>query len=987
MPAQAVAAPAAPVANAIGYEIDMALMPEAAPAPIPPAAAPAEGTPAAQPLFVRIRVPLDAIESTPGQRDWSVLDALVQPHAAAGYGVILFAQGGSAPLPADEATWGAFLRELATRYAATVDLYQLEAIGPGAPARDAAYALKLASVTIRSADPGAQVALGDLDLDTEGTLGWIESLYAEGVAPYVDVLAARGEAVDAPLKAIMQLQDPAARIWRADRRVAVGIAAGGFLLRDYLESLRREAALTIFTLEFAPEGLPRLEGVLRRIRDLFTPGLTPLVESGRGTRITTAMGEEVRAASLRLYDPDAKRVLLAYDAGDQAVRGTQSVMVLDSVDVADPLLRDVAAGEQAAVAGWQKDTAAGVTRLALPLADYPLVLEYRRFTSPLYGQEERLEITEGRLPSVEEILAAHQAFQAAQDTLLVNLRAQARIDYHFKISASGSIDATILSAFFLDPNVGAEWEYQEFFVNGVKWRSDRIPEFPLPQPEQVLSLPLDLALDERYAYRLKGEEMLDPYDCWVVSFEPRAPGGTLYAGTVWIDKASHAKVQISSVQTGLASPVLSNEEKDSYRPVRGPDGLDRWLLARIEGQQIFTLAGANLVLIREIQFTDHVVNDQDFARLRAAAYAGSHQMLRETPAGPRYLENTPDGGRVVKPDLDPDNLFLVGGVFYTPSLDFPIPLAGIDYFNRNLGKRNLQANLFAAGPLVFGNLTDPALFGTPLVGSVDVGLMGFSFTDAPIVDDEEVEEESVDRTAQSLTLSLGFPFADFWKVEASFLSEYQVFAHDEDTASGFTIPQDTMVNALAARGEFNRDAWSVTGTIAFHERNDWQPWGDPLSPGFVPFDPDTRSYTRYAGSVTKEFYLPYNQKIRAAATMMGGASLDRFSAYQFSFFGNRLRGFGGAGFSFRQGAQAHAAYDFNLANLIRFQAAVDYARVKAIDEPGSVYDRFCGVGLSGQSIVGPNLIVRLDWGIALGSSVDEFRGDQEILLALLKLFR
>jgi hypothetical protein len=198
-----------------------------------------------------------------------------------------------------------------------------------------------------------------------------------------------------------------------------------------------------------------------------------------------------------------------------------------------------------------------------------------------------------------------------------------------------------------------------------------------------------------------------------------------------------------------------------------------------------------------------------------------------------------------------------------------------------------------------------------------------------------------------------------------------------------------MVNALRARGEFNRDAWNVTGIYTIFKRNDWEPWGftDPANPGFEPFDPDTRDYVRYEGTLAKEFYLPLGQKLRGAATVVGGANLDRFSAYQFSFFDNRLRGFGGAGFSYRQGATAQASYVFNLFELMRFGAAIDYARVKAIDQPGSIYDRFAGLGLQIQTIVPGNFILSFDWGIALGSSIDTFKGDQELFLTVLKLFK
>ena len=52
---------------------------------------------------------------------------------------------------------------------------------------------------------------------------------------------------------------------------------------------------------------------------------------------------------------------------------------------------------------------------------------------------------------------------------------------------------------------GIEFEELSFSVNGSKWGSDR-PAFPLLQAEKVLSLPLELRLDQDYRYSLAGTE-------------------------------------------------------------------------------------------------------------------------------------------------------------------------------------------------------------------------------------------------------------------------------------------------------------------------------------------------------------------------------------------------------------------------------------------------------------------------------------------------
>ncbi len=989
--------------NAIGYELDLGNLPSPHPRPEARMMAPEDHP---MPVFVRLRVEWSLVEKTAGVYDWSVLDELIPAHADGGFSVVLapvednpLYAGEGADVSVESDAWLAFLRALAGRYAAKVDHYIIGGRVQSMSARDGAFWLKTSSVAIKASDRAAMIGFGPLDAARPDAAGRLEDLLKEGVAVYLDSIAIThpsGEAVSADLAAIkakLLLNAPSAGIWWIDRRLRTEGPRAGALLAGYLEGLSQEVAVSIFVLEPGSDGMPALLGLMDRIRAHFHPSYSPLVESGRGIRIMTPMGQPVPATIVRLFDPEDKKVIIAYDAGPDATRGAQVVMAIDTLDLADPVLFDLAAGESAPVAGYQAEESTGLTRVALPIADYPLVLEYRRFTSPLFGEEEKLEITGERLPSVDEILAKHQAVQAAQDALLTNLRARARIDYHFRIGSGSTVDVTVDNNFYFRRGVGAEFEQVGFAVNGVKWRSDRLPEFPLPQPEKVLTLPLDISLDKRYGYRLAGEETIDGHDCWMIDFDPLSEDRNLYKGRVWIDKKTFARVQISSLQTGLDPPILSNEEKDSYRPIQGPEGITYWLLSRIDGQQVFSASGRNLIVIREVTFTDHVINDASFDSLHAQAYASPHQILRDTPEGQRYLERTPDGGRVVKETLNRDNLFLLGGVFYNRSLDFPVPLAGVNYFNRDLGGSGVQTNVFYGGVLLFANASHPDMFGSGLEGSADLFGQGFSTTDRPVLNGRELDSQNVDTIGQSLTLGLGIPFADYWKAKFTGSLESFGFSRDKDTGHGFVIPNDTLATTVGMEGEFNRSGWSVSASVGVTRRAKWEFWG-PLDPNVTVaaggFTPAAKDYVRYEGTVTKDFFLPLNQKIHASVTAYGGADLDRFSKYQFGYFSNRLRGFGGAGYRFTQGAKAQLQYAFNLGDIIRFEATVDQARVKDADLVGTTdgdYKSFTGFGLSGQTIVGPNLIVSLDWGIAAASDIDEFKGDQEVLITILRLFR
>jgi len=990
---------AEPPANAIGYDISLADLPSPRPRPTPAPAVERAG-----PLTVLVRVPWEMIEKAAGVYDWWALDPIVAGHAEAGYAVVLEPYGSNAlhaggAAGESDAAWTGFLGALAAHYRGQVAHYLIGRDVASLPVKEAAFRLKTSSVRIRSIDAAAGVAVL-LDAGAVGAAERLGGLFEEGLAVYIDAVAAsfpglacgEGPATEvlAGIRTRMLTDDPSASLWWVDTRCPGGPAASGPLLRAYLAGLAQEVDLALFALDWT-EGAPLLLPVLLRIRETFLPEMSILVATGRGIKAISPTGVPIILATLRLYDAETKRDLLAYDGGEGAVRGAPAVLEIDTADVAEPRLRDIAAGESGAAGGWQKDEQAGLTRVAVPVADYPLVLTYQRFTSPFFGEEETLEVSAERLPSVEEILAAHQAFQTAQDTMLVNMRADARVDYHFKIGQGTPFDVTIMSTFWYDPKVGAEFEQKEFLVNGVAWRSGRVPEFPLPEPEKVLTLPLNLALDKRYTYRLLGDDDVNGRAAWVIAFEPIADGVSLYRGKVWIDKTNYARLRVSSLQTGLVEPILSNDETDTYRPIVGPSGLTHYVLDTIEGQQIFSTIGRNLILFREITFTNHVLNDPGFEDLRQQAYASDHSILRDTEKGYRFLDKTAEGERVVRDEHARDLLFLLGGIFYNRSFDFPVPLGGVNYFNSDLWGRGLQTNVFFAGVFAFGNLTDPDFLGSGFDASVDFVGQAIPGTDRPVVDGEEVEEENIDDMTQSITLGLGLPFADHFKVKWTGSLEYDTFSRDEETASDFLTPVDTLVTSFGMQGEFNRRNWRARVACDVGRRQDWETWGATGSFGRNEDYVDaTRDFVRYEAEVSKDWFLPYNQRLNLTVAGYGGEDLDRFSKYRFEFFGDRLRGLSGAGYRFSDGIVGHAQYAFNLGDIIRFEASLDSARVRDDELPpdgDSGYSNFTGLGFSGQTIVGPNLIVTLDWGIAVASDVSEFRGQQEILVSLLRFFR
>jgi len=136
------------------------------------------------------------------------------------------------------------------------------------------------------------------------------------------------------------------------------------------------------------------------------------------------------------------------------------------------------------------------------------------------------------LPRVEEIVFRHQQAQAAQDAVLRNYIAHVRIEQHFHPSpADPAYNLITENRLFSEPGV-VEWEELSFELNGAKWTTNRPSSFPLVQAEKVLSLPLDLRLNQDYTYRLAGVDTVGERAAYVVRFDPVDATHALYRGTV-----------------------------------------------------------------------------------------------------------------------------------------------------------------------------------------------------------------------------------------------------------------------------------------------------------------------------------------------------------------------------------------------------------------------------------------------------------------------
>ncbi|MBV9545256.1 MAG: cellulase family glycosylhydrolase [Chloroflexi bacterium] len=166
--------------------------------------------------WMKHQVEWDAVETAPGQFDWSQLDAIVSTGNQNGLKVMLsvqhaptFYRGSTGGLiPSDPSTFGTFMRALAGRYAGKVQAYEIwneqnlaREMGPGnvdpfnyLPLLQAGY------TNVKAADPNALVLLGapsptgaNIPGQSIDDLSYLQQLYAlrgGQVTAYYDALSA-----------------------------------------------------------------------------------------------------------------------------------------------------------------------------------------------------------------------------------------------------------------------------------------------------------------------------------------------------------------------------------------------------------------------------------------------------------------------------------------------------------------------------------------------------------------------------------------------------------------------------------------------------------------------------------------------------------------------------------------------------------------------------------------------------------------------------
>jgi hypothetical protein len=834
-------------------------------------------------------------------------------------------------------------------------------------AKDFAFVLKRASVAVTGAGVTAAVWIGPLQADP----AMLGELWAEEIAAYVDGVAlVPGEGVAAAIARLRELDPgkpvaldavpfpdpPALAIARAAQAAVEGVAITLFAAPDPLERAALDPLLTLAR-EFHG--------------DLSYDPYTKV--DGAAAAWAFVRGEDLGLRVIAEAPPEAS----APEAGELR-------MVLEDPQLRDPERVDPATGEASAVSATRLQRGLEVLVPPGPVA----VLRVARMSvEELGGGEERLDVAGERTMPVEEILRRLQAFDDDQARKLDHYQAKNIMHLRYQ-GGPASIEAAYSGDFFFKRGEGFDWVWEEFLVDGVKWRSKKLPELPLIQPEKAAAQPLEILFTKEYQYRLRGTATIDGRDTWVIDFRPIVPtaGRNLYQGTVWVDRDLYSRVRTRAIQLGLEGEVISNEETTYFEPLDAGGSSVPWsresyvLPTRVVKQQLLSVLNQSLPLEVEFQWTDVRVNDATFDASRQAAWASHHTMVRDTDRGMRYLRTDETGERVVEEEIDTDRLFVVGGVFWDESLDFPVPLGGVNYLALDWRDTGNQINLFAAGPLLTANFAEPRLFESKW--DAGVNLFGFFLdrTDEVFREGEEVPAEDIDGRNASASFFLGHPLGSFGKLDLGYRVARNDYSRADDTADEFVLPNDTTTQSVSAELRYDRSGYRALVAASHHMRSDWEPWG---LPGSTEFDPAQKDYDRWRVTFRKTWWLEKFRNFGLELTHLDGSDLDRFSRYDFGIFGDlSIPGYQSGLVRADDASGVEMSYGINLGEVVRLELEGGSAWVNN-EDTGLQDEMLAGVGLEGSLPLPWQLLTNFELGVGV---VGPGEGDVAARLVFLKLF-
>jgi len=862
-----------------------------------------------------------------------------------------------APGSVDEAErWRQSLSGLIQRHRDSITI--LEVAIDRQQAQLGVFAAKLAATEARTARPAIRLAIGGTLVDDRTALSGV---YTQELAPYVDLLAVSDEAAEG-VRAVLRLVDADATlalIGEPDRLEP--LAARRSLADVALQDLGTGVAVRAWrATDLAGElrGLAPIATLLKSEITLLDPAATTLRVSIGGRDVTLTHHHRV------LFDERTFATYLAY-WGEAAAEPLDVSVTLSMASA--PVVHDIQRGSRTVIANYARDAATGVVRVQVPLTGGPMLIDFNEGATEMFV--DRGGVSAARQLSAADIIARHQEQQRAQDSLVRDYSADARMEQHFRPSmADSGYDVVTENRYFVSGS-DVEWEELSFSVNGAKWGADR-PPFPLLQAEKVLSLPLQLRFDADYRYELTGTESVDGFECYVLKFEPARSGPALYRGTVWIDRVAFARIRVQTVQSGLPAPVVSNEETQRYMPVATIDDRPVFLFAGMTARQILMVAGRNVLVEKAVTFSNFHVNRPEFDVSRTAARASNRVMYKETDQGLRHFVKEGEA-RVVSARASSSVRAMAMGVTIDPSYGFPLPIFGINYLDFEFGSPDTQLAVLFAGVLVAGNIQRPKLGSTPFDASVDFFAIAAPSSDRLFGPEGERADQRVLTWPLSSGVNLGWQYTAFQKAQLQYQFRFDAYVRDRTTSEAFAPPPSTMTNGLGGAWEYRRAGYSVVTNGTWYRRRSGE----------------DATYAKYTASLSRDWYFKVVHKLHLNGAWFGGRDLDRFSKYQFGMFDDtRIHGVPASGVRFQELTMARGSYTFNVLEMYRLDLFVEQAWGRDRDV-APAWRPLTGLGAAVNVRVPWNMILRADVGKSLLPSGYRDVGSTTIQIMFLKPLR
>ncbi len=355
-------------------------------------------------------------------------------------------------------------------------------------------------------------------------------------------------------------------------------------------------------------------------------------------------------------------------------------------------------------------------------------------------------------------------------------------------------------------------------------------------------------------------------------------------------------------------------------------------------------------------------------------------MVRDTEQGMKYLEKDDGGQRVVQEEADSSRYFIAAGVFWDESVDFPLPLAGINYLDLDWKDRGDQLNVFFAGPLLTVNYADPRLFDSRWDAGFNVFGLLIKTGDELYRQGREVPEEEIESLNGSIAAFLGRPLGNFTKLDFTYRASFSNFDTADNTAPDFVLPQDTITHTLQTELQYKRGGYQFELQGSYSSRSDWEFWGLPDN---TEFSTDQKEYLRWQASFAKTWFFSKFRTFSLGLEHLDGSDLDRFSRYDFGIFGDSSVGGYQSGLVRADEADGlHFETGVNIANALRFELEGD-AVWATNQETGLDNELLAGVSIGGSLALPWNMLTNFEVGYALDGPGE---GGVAARIIFLKLF-